>query len=104
MTITWDEERVAKLVALRAEGLVYSEIALRFGVSRNSVISTMRRRRLRNGTPVVPRAISHEHSGRVDPEVVAAQRAKIPQIDSRSLTGIIFGDPNPADTRRVWRA
>ena len=34
-------------------------------------------------------------SGRVDPGDVAARLAEIPQEDTRSLTGVLFGDPLP---------
>ena len=52
--------------------------------------------------------LSHEISrwlveGRVDPVVIAARKREIPEHDARTLTGRVFGDPNPADQRRVWR-
>lgn len=37
---------------------------------------------------------------RIDSATLAARRAEIPDDDPRDLTALVFGDPNPADTRR----
>jgi len=37
---------------------------------------------------------------RIDPATLAARRAEMPDDDPRDLTARVFGDPNPADSRR----
>ena len=53
------------------------------------------------------RSLSHLYSvplePRIDPKTIAARRAEMPDRDGRDLTGLILGDPNPADLRRRAR-
>lgn len=37
---------------------------------------------------------------KVDEAELPRLLAEIPKVDARSLTGLLFGDPNPADRRR----
>lgn len=63
--------------------------------------SVLRARQLREDAASRKAAGGHITQGRVDPEEIMIRLAERPE-DTRDLTGVVFGDPIPGDTRRTW--
>lgn len=113
----WTEERISEIIKLRKEGKSYGDVARELGISRNAVLGAVRRRRQANGEQGAPlnsnqrkwleirggfrRQAGIRNSTKLAEEDLAPRLAEIPE-DTRDLTGIVFGDPIPGDTRRTW--
>lgn len=91
----WDEN-VAR--QMREEGKSFKAIGKRFGVEEHTVHARLdpeyaKRRRQRNGRTT--KAVREHVRPAIDDAEAFRQLAAMPKYETRSLTGIIMGDPPP---------